>query len=631
MIQLVRPTLSSDKRDELESYLLAQWHRAQASKDTLVNDKYVAWSKNYYGIPAEEIRTIPWYKSSNFVVKIVRLFVEAFVARTLNLVFATNPLVTVGGFPIEQKEALEFYLDKKARGEWKFYELFNRMLTRGAKNGTVVIKVNQVEDTEYDVYMEGTKKVEDTIVNYSGPRAKVIPFDDIFFHPITACDISEVEITFHRVRYSEEMAMRLVKSGKWQLDEEDVTSASKMPKDIKREDEREQAGIYDRMLTEMQMVECHLKYAVGNEASKFYSIVAVICPDLNKMVDVYYNPYPGNYPTFYLYSPSPREDCIYGESWSEVLAQSQEEISQIHNDRRNSSFLASAPVFKRKSGSNIPNPSTNWYPGKVFDLDDMTDFEVVTLGRDTGDMINEELHVLSLAERLMGIGPIMQGASTGQQDKRGIYSTGGTLAVMGEGNSRQDSNIRDAREVLGEVARCAYFFQSHFSPDDPSLDYLDPKVATQIKACFQATNRNRIASTKFEIKSSTAGANREIEKSSLLQMANFLGEHSKTLLTLTPQVIQQQSNPVLRAMTQSVMELSAWMAKRLMHAYNEFDSEGILPDVRQILTGGNTAGAPPNVQAPGPSVLDGGAAGAGGGPVGPPLLQQLAQMGRGTQ
>lgn len=629
MLTLVRPPLSEEKRDELEAYLLEQWSRAVSARQTQVDDKYSAWSKNFYGVPAEETRTVPWYKSSNFVVKIVRLFVEAFVARTLNLVFATNPLMTVGGYPIEQKDALEFYLDRKCRGEWKFYELFNRMLVRGAKNGTVVVKVNQVEDTTYDVSStQGSEWKEDTIVNYSGPKPRVIPFDDVFFHPITACDMSEVEITFHRVRYSEEAANRNVKGGKWNLSDDEIKRAAKMPQDIKRADERDQAGVYDRFLQELQMVECHLKYAVTNDDSKFYSVIAVICPEINKMVDMYFNPYPGNFETFYLYAPSPREDCIYGESWSEILAQSQEEISQIHNDRRNSSFLASAPVFKRKNGSNLPNPSTNWYPGKVFDLDDINDFDVISLGRDTGDMINEEIHVLQLAERLMGIGSLMQGGSAGQSDKRGVYSTGGTLAVMGEGNSRQDSNIRDARQVLGEIGKCCYFFQAHFSPDDPLLDYVAPKVKEQIKACFASTTRDRIACAKFEIQASSAGANREIEKSSLLQMANFLAQHSKTLLELTPQVIAQQNNPVLKAMTQSIMELSAWMARRLMHAYNEYDSEGVLPDVRQILSGGNTPTALPGS---GQEGLEPGGAGGTGGPVDRGFLRQVAQMGQRAQ
>lgn len=620
-MQIVRPQINADKRKELEYYLLEQWTRAVDSRAEQVDSKYSDWNKNFYGVPAEATRTIPWYKSSNFVVKVVRMFVETYAARTLNLIFATKPLFSVDGYPREIRDGLEKYLDRKSMNEWKMYDLLSKMLVRGPKNGTVVVKTCHVEDQTIDVSGTDGNPKEELVTTYLGPRSRVIPFDDIFFHPITACGLDEVEITFHRTRYTKDMAMRKVKEGKWILNEEDVTGAATRPKDIKREEEREEAGVFDRFLEEVQVIECHLTYAVSGDESKFYSIVALICPQIRKLVDVYYNPYPGNYRTFHLYSPSPREDCIYGESWSEIIGQAQEEVSQIHNDRRNSSFLASAPVFKRKNGSNIPNPSTNWYPGKVWDLDETDDLEIVSLGRDTGDMINEELHVLSLCERLMGIGPIMQGAAIGGSNK-GVYNTGGTLAVMGEGNQRQDTNVRDAREVLSDIGKCAFFLQSHFASDDPTLRYLSPEVANAVKEAFKQTNASRINYTQFAIKASSAGTNREVEKASLLQMANFLAQHSKTLLELTPQFIGAQ-NPVLKMMMEKVMEMSGWMAQRLLAAYNEHDAEGVLPDVRQILNGG---GAPAPIQGAGPSGVVPGGTGEPGGPVSPQVLQQISQM-----
>lgn len=623
-MRIERPTLNQDMHDRIEHYLLYQFDRAKRARETQVDSKYVDWSKNYYGVPAETTRTVPWYKSSNFVVKVVRLFVETFTARTLNIVFATNPLITVKNYPREISEGVQYYLHHKALNDWQYYQLFQRMLMRGAKNGTVVTKTTYEQDLSIDVF-DGK---ESNLINYDGPRTRVIPFDDIFFHPITACDMSEVEIKFHQIRRTRETAERMIANGKWNITSEDLNKACLTPRDAKREDEREQAGIYDRELQEIQTVECHLDYPIAN-TGKYYSIVAEICPAIRKMIDLYHNPYPGNYETFHLYTPSPREDCIYGESWSEILGQSQEETSQIHNDRRNSSFLASAPIFKRKAGASVPNPSTNWYPGKVFDLDDLDDFDVVSLGRDTGDMINEELHVLSLAERLMGIGPIAQGAAQGGPGKGGIYNTGGVMAVMSEGNQRQDTNIRDAREVLSDIARCSFFLQAHLAPNDPVLGFMPPKYADAVRQAFQKVSRDRIRSTKFEIKASSAGANKEIEKASLLQMGNFLAQHSQTLLQLGPQLIGTQ-NPQMQMMLREIMQMSSWMAKRLISAYDEAEAEGELPDVEQIFGPGQPAGGAPGgpgaLPPTGPGNL--GPPGAGGSGALPPrsTLQQISQM-----
>lgn len=610
---IVRPDLHEDQRSKLEFYLLHQWERAERSRVEQIDSKYVDWGKNYNGTPAETTRTVPWYKSSNFVVKVIRMFVETFAARTLNIVFATNPLITVKNFPREVSEGLQYYLDHKARSDWQYYQLFNRMLYRGAKNGTVVTKTNHIEDMDIDVISSSQQQI---ITNYAGPQTRVIPFPDIFLFPITACSMDEVEIKFHRVRYTVETAKQKVDEGKWSLDEDEIILCSERPKDVARRENQEDAGIYDQELEEIVMIECHLKYPITNDSSKYYSIVAIIQPNLRKLIDVYHNPYPGNFETFHLYTPSPREDCIYGESWAEVLGQSQEEISQIHNDRRNSSFLASAPVFKRKNGAMVPNPSTNWYPGKVFDLDEMDDLDTMALGRDTGDMINEELHVFSLAERLMGIGPIMQGMSQGQQGKGGIYNTGGVMAVMSEGNQRQDTNIRDAREILGQIARCSYFLQSHFAPSDPVLDMMPPEVKQAVQQAFAFTNRDRIRSTKFEIKASSAGANKEVEKASLLQMGNFLANHSQLLQTITPQIIGSQ-NPQMKAMLTAILEMSSWMARRLLSAYDEPEAIGELPDVKTILESGGSV----------PGVGPGGAPSSGV-PLTRPALQQISQMAR---
>lgn len=607
-MKVFRPVINPDTFSRLESYLLEQWKRAVDARRTQVDDKFADWNNNYYGIPREKTRTLPWYGSSNFVVKIVRLFVETFAARTLNIIFATNPLIRVGvGFDREVREALQYYLDHKAQTDWEFYSLFNQMLIRGPKNGSVFVKVTHHEEMETAVDLEGQEHEVDV---YVGPRARVIPFDDFYVYPITACDLSAVEIKFHRVRYTETAAEERVTDGRWGLSSDEVKSAARRPDDIKRADEREVVGIYDSDLREVQMVECYLKYAVTNDPSRIYSIVAVICPELNKLVDVYFDPAPANYPTFYQYSPSPREDCLFGESWSEVLGQSQEEVSSIHNERRNSSYLASAPVFKRKAGAGVPNPSTNWYPGKVFDVDSLDDLDVLTLGRSTQDMIAEELHSIALAERLMGIGPVMQGMSMGSQDKRGIYNTGGVMAVMSEGNQRQDTNIRDARMVLSSIAKCCYFFQAHLAPRDPFLEMISPEIAEKVRAAFAVTTRDRMRNCMFEIKASSAGANSETEKASLMQMSNFLSQHSKTLLELTPQLVSNQ-NPQLRGMIMSIMNLSSWMAKRLLSTYGELDTEGVLPDVRQILSPEQPQGGNTNT----------------GEAVGPELLQRVAALG----
>ncbi len=266
-----------------------------------------------------------------------------------------------------------------------------------------------------------------------------------------------------------------------------------------------------------------------------------------------------------------------------MLAQIQEEVSVIHNDRRNAAYIASAPVFKRRRGSQIPNPSTEWYPGKVFDVEDMNDFEAVTIGRNINDMLAEEMQALQLAERLVGIGPAMQGLPAGNSDKRGIYNTGGVLAVMAEGNNRQDTNLRDARSTLSRIGKTSFFVQALYGPDDSALETLPSNMRDQVRETFERikANPNELRNGMFEIRASSAGMNKEIEKQALLQINGVLGSYAQALQQMSGPIMQAQGakNGPLTGLYMATLNMAAEMAKRMLRVYDQFDMEGIVPRI----------------------------------------------------
>ena len=626
-LKIIRPPVNPDKKKELTQYLLKRWQQAVDARRDQIEDDYDRWTKNYRGVPREKKRTLPWYGASNFVVKLIRIYVDTFIARTLNIIFATKPLYTIDGYPRELKEAAEAYVNRKALYDWKHYKLAHQMLFRGTKNGTVFLKTIQYEHNVIDVRgdVDPTAEKSESIISvYKGPRTYVIPFEDLYLYPITANDMDEVQITFHKVRYTGEAAKQKMADPdiQWDITPEELDTIVKVPHDIKREEEQQDAGIHDYNLEEVQLIESQLEWPITNDPNRYYSVVALLSPDLNRIVDLYYNPYPANAQTIHRYAPVPREDLIYGESWCELLEQCQEEASAIHNDRRNASFLGSAPVFKKKDGARIPDPSTNWYPSKVFVVEEMDDFDVVNVGRQIGDLLSEENSVYSAADMLTGVGREMQGASQGQSD-RGIYNTQGTLAVMAEGNQRQDTNIRDVREVMGEIAKTSFLLQATFGADDPIIDKLfSEDTASQIRQALQITDFERLRATQFEVKTSNAGANSEAYKASLIQMSNVLGTYSQTLQQLGPQILGAggMNNPQMRALFVAIVKMQAGMAKTLMRGYDLYELEDLLPDVNGIL------GAPEAGPQPGPNPGGTGAPNGTAGLVPRPQLQQAAQL-----
>lgn len=610
--EIIRPKISADRWKELEEYLIRHWDRAFQSRSDQVDGKYERWSKNYRGEPAEKERSFPWPKSSNMVVKLNRMFIDTFMTRTLTIMFSTRPLLHVQGFPAEIRENVEYYLNHKAYYEWKYRAMAKEMLSLGNKNGTWVSKTTYVEDKEWVVNGRGEKEV----IKYAGPLNITIPFEDFYVYPITAPNLERVLIKMHRIRFSyEEIRSKI---NRWRamkddgtldvFDMDELKGWLTKPDDAKRSSQQANSGIVDDQLEELQAVECHLKYPLAND--KDYSLVATLSIAARKMVDLYHNPYPLNANTFNAYVPFPQEDLFYGESMCQILDQSQEEVSVIHNDRRNNSMLANTVCFKRRNGSNIPNPSSNWYPGKVWDLEDMTDLDVMQIGRNFNDMIAEENFSIQFAERLLGIGPPMQGSAVGGVGKGGIYNTQGLLGVLSEGNQRQDSNIADAREVIGEIGRVNYLLQAAYGSDDPTVDLFPDEIAKAVRQALKEVAPDVILRSKMTVRSSDSSMNKETRKASLLQLAQVLGQYGTTVSQMAVQLINPQLNPVLKGTLMSVIRMHKWMAATLLRAYDEYDTQEVIPDVERLLAGGGVPeGAEPGQETVGPAM---GPAGVGG-------------------
>jgi hypothetical protein len=279
----------------------------------------------------------------------------------------------------------------------------------------------------------------------------------------------------------------------------------------------------------------------------------------------------------------------------QILEQLQEETSTIHNDRRNNSYISNAPVFKRRSGSLLPSPSSNWYPGKVWDLEDMTDFEIMQIGRNYDDMMTQEQFGLQLGERLSGIGAVQQGYAAGMMGKRGIYNASGTLALLSESNQRQDTNIKDVREVLSSLGRISCALQSAFGSDDPMIATLPEELQQQVRMALSSATPRSLEVAHFEVKASNAGSNRETERQSVMQMAQVLNQYAVAVQQLSVQLVNPQLNPGLRLIINDVIKMQRWMAARILRAWDEYDIEEVLPNakaaIESVIPGGGAGTA----------------------------------------
>jgi len=153
---------------------------------------------------------------------------------------------------------------------------------------------------------------------------------------------------------------------------------------------------------------------------------------------------------------------------------------------------------------------------------------------------------------------------------------------MSESNQRQDTNIRDIREVLGHVGKVHLTLQAAYGTNDPALEEFEPRVQEQIREALALSART-IMRSRFEVKTSSAGVNREVERQSFMTMLGVLNQYGQTAIQLGTQLANQQLNPILRLIMNDTVRMMRWMAVRLLRTFDVWEAEGVLPDVSRAV------------------------------------------------
>lgn len=604
MIGGLQHDLSKENREALESYLTLHWKRAVEARSQDVEHLYKRFDKQYRAEPAQKERTFPWPKASNIVVPVIRMYLDTFVDRCLNMVFQTRPLVAVQGYPSELRAAGEEYLNLKCRQDWKIRQFAKGWMQRGGKYGTGMAKVFWKEEkVDQPVQLfdgeDGAKNLESIpMTTYSGPWVDHIAYDDWFVYPITANEISEVEILFHRLRYPEEVAIR--KAVEFDMTPEEVATALNRGDGAKRDQERRDAGLEDGQYRELHLIECHFNWEYKD---RVFRAIALFEPVNEKIVDFQLNQIHPSIQLFHAYRPYPRDDVFPGESMCQILGPVQEEVSQIHNDRRNLSTMASAPIILKKEGVRVPGTqNATFYPGKVYNVEDMDDFRIEKIGGQYQEMLAEENQALALADRVSGISAGMQASSQGQQGKGGVYNARGTMAMLSEGNQRHDTNISDFRLALGEVIKAMFALQCEMDPNDPAIMQLPADMQDKARQFIEMSKPEQLKRAVFEVRVSDAAMNKEARKANLMTMANTLSQFAQQQNQIAQAAINPTLNPALKNIAMETLAMQHGMARALVQ---EFELQGLMDNIPDAIRAIQSAQQPqpggmgPNSQ-PGP-------------------------------
>lgn len=574
--------LSGERLDDLAGYLHEKFAMVVKARSSQIDDKALMWEKNYAAIPMQEIRTTPFYRASNFMPQLIRMHSDILSARVLGILFGTKPFWKVkaplidSDIPHDLLDSLEAGLNYISETDLCWFETVDQIVNQSFQTGTLIEKGIWNEETKSRLRGDRFEEYSINQLEYCP-----VPFEDFWPYPITAPNVCSAEILFHRIRLTERSVRERVAQGRWSQNADMMfqETANDPLADARAED----SGI---MLTAdvaypFTAVEAWFDYSPNGTTSR--PVVVVFNPQIRgrgSILRAYYNFLPSR--PFHDFRPIPRKGSFYGYSVPEVLEQSQEEAAQIHNARRDANTIANIPGWKKKRYADVPNPSTDWYPGCVIELDEMDDLEPLQFGLRYDSMIDEEQYIESLAERYIGISPAMQGFGAGQAaGKRGVYATGATLALLSEGNQRLDIYIRRLRYPFHRIGDFTLACYRDLAPDAFSGF---GKRGEAIKAALELTDqRGRFL---YQPSASDASANREIDRQNLLQMANTMAAYYERIVQGSGMLQQIPQGDPMREILFMVLDGARDLAQRLLFAFDIGDRDKLLPDATQVLGGG---------------------------------------------
>lgn len=588
--------LPEQTKKDIVAYLVRSFKSTVAARSEQIDSRYKQWLDNYNAIPKQKTRSTPFPNASNFIPQLVRMHVDILSARLLGILYGTRPFwrptTFLSGVPQDEMNALAQWMQHITFNRIQMFPVIDELITSTFKCGTDLVKDWWSIDERYQAADRDERgNIRETKLALDDLRIDTVPFEDIFPYPITAKRVEFTEILFHRIRLTEQEVKWRKDMRTWDPEAVDLLLKGKGATggSNTQQNQLQNTGITLTADTgkPYTAIEAHFCYPL--QPGKKYPLVCVFNPmfeDPKSILRFYHKPDKDPFSSCFTdFRFLPRKDSFFGDSIPMILEQSQEEIAQIHNARRDANTIANVPAWKKKRLADVASPSTEWFPGKVFEVDSMDDIEPLAFGGNYNSMVEEESFMMQTAERYTGVTPAMQGMGAGVNGKRGTYASQGTLAMIAEGNRRIDVFIKRLRMPFNTLGKRIYTSYRDFG--DPNVWNNFSQNGKLLTTTFQRDLQLQGGNTFFELAASDAGANRETDRSGLLLMANTMSSYYHELVSFAQIIVSAPDGSPFKELGLQVMDGARDLANRLLFVFDVGDRERLLPDLRKVLGGGD--------------------------------------------
>lgn len=581
--------LTTSSRAALSQHLYTRVTALKDSLRTLHETKLPAWRRMYEGRPLENSRNFPFQNASNLVVPLIGIHSDTMQARIMAAIWKVRPVFPVklygryDAVSMEQideiKEAWEEFLIFNAvePDELDLYRVEEEWFGEICRYGTSTVKIAN-EDRFVDMWVPSGDGSTGDIVSenvYSGPRPQKIAFED-FLIPVDIARPEDADIKVHRVRLKKHQLMERRFRGVYEPAQVDkiINSPDRTSPAPVTSQRLADAGLHTTSLdfAEWDVYECWLAWRAPNQKMAPRVIVWYHLAS-NTILRAIYDFYPDQ--PFVTGRLLYRDDSVYGYGFCEIIGDLQEEISTIHNQRRDNMTVANTRVWRVSPMSKL-NEGYEIYPSAMLPAE-KDEIEPLMHGEVSEITIAEEQLTLELAERRTGVSPPMQGYGAATQGKRGVYSAAGTMSLLQEGNRRTDLNIADMRYAHLRVGRILSRQYAFFGLDERKLAFF----GNQAEGIMHAAELVKSGKLGLAVTSSTASVNKEIEKQNDMLLVQVMSRHYSMIAQLIQAVTSSVTPPAVKDYLTQVIGASDKLMKSIIRNFDRDDADALVPKVGQ--------------------------------------------------
>jgi hypothetical protein len=596
MLRPIKVTLGPSEELTLKRHLKNRVMSLRDGWRDIHENRLPRWRKIYEAIPKEETREFPWHNASNIVVPIVGIHCDTLLAWIMSGIFKTKPMWSVRALgrhvskPVEPlRNALETFLEYVGMEpeELDLYRVYEEWIGQSIRYGTATLKAPW-EYTEEDYLVPAgddaaasyapTKSRFESRVVYDGPRPELIPYEDFLVSPIA----KRLEAAPEKIHVRRLERWQLQDRGfrgiypKDKLDkvlgQPDRTSALASSAEQQADTGAQVSSTYGFQQWDLNEFWLRYRFPSGVDTR----IIATYHEKSDTLLRCVYNQYPDD--PFVAARLFYRDGMYPGMGFCEMLCDHQNEISEMHNQRRDRmtaafSFFRVAPDSKLHSGYRI-------YPTAMVPAEE-GEIEQFKLAEPGDISIEEEKLALEEAERRSGVRAPQQGAGSGTFNKRGVYSSQGTLAVMQDGNTRTDLNVSDIRYAHTKVGRLMCKLYHTFGKGGTRYEAFGQEVAGAIQEALAAISEKRIT---LAVASSTASLNREVEKQNDLMLANIMGSHYERIAGMLSQANNPAIPPEMKEYIYEAVRSSNELMEMVLMHFGQDEAYRLVPEPRNAPT-----------------------------------------------